>query len=137
MKKLNHTMRRACPYCMTESEITNISVREIPGYQNSLNGKSNAIVEHLSCGHEFVDGKFNVDKIYFSAPTQTMDVKGKPDFTINPEYVPAPRVRYKRQSGGFNFMDLACMICIVFLAFTIPPLTILPVLYFLARINGK
>jgi hypothetical protein len=119
---------------MAEAEVSGISVREIPGYVNSM-GKNTAMIEKLSCGHEFVDGKFNVDTLYFSAPRQpekivahTSVAPSVPNNEIH--YIPRPV-----KKNGIRVMDVACMICMVFLAFTCPPLVILPALYFIGRIK--
>jgi len=111
-------------------------VRTIPGYVSPVNGKDSAIVEKLSCGHEYVDGKFNVDALYFSYPKHPA-----PGETVN--VVPAPReyrprVVYVRQkSTNVNVMDVLCVISLIFLSFTVPPLVIVPALYFLGRFTGK
>jgi len=125
MPEIKTTIRRRCPYCMDEFDVINISVRTIEGYHNALTGKNNAIVEHLSCGHEFIDNKFNIDNIYFTNPVVPKE--------LNKEII-QPRYIYKERNG-VNLMDICVLVCLVCLAFMVPPLVILPVLYFLGRIN--
>ena len=124
---LKHILRRRCPYCGIESKVTHFSVREIPGYHNNLTGKNNAIVEHLACGHEFVDGKFNIEKIYFTAPN-------KPTAKVqeSAEQFPPVYITYMKPKT-FNIFDGICALCLLFLAFTMPPLAIFPLFYFICR----
>jgi len=121
------SIRRRCPYCMDEFEVVHISARSIEGYCNHITGKNTAIVEHLSCGHEYVDNRFNVDAIYFHNPeTKCLE----PKFRERVAYVP-----YKRK--GMNAMDVCVLGCMVCLAVMFPPLIVLPVLYFSGRLNSR
>jgi hypothetical protein len=126
---MTKAITRRCPYCQAEAEVTGMSAREIPGYVNPLNGKSTAMVERLSCSHEFVDGKFNMDSLYFSnhRPVQQQEIK----IQVQHQY-PVP-VQIKR--GGLQVMDVLCVVCAVFLLFTVPPLVIIPIVYFALRLR--
>jgi len=125
-------LTRRCPYCQIEAEVTNISVREIPGYKNPLTGKSTAMVERLSCAHEFVDGRFNTDSLYFSnpkpvsSPVQDIEMRR-----------PMPQYHnvMSKPKNGLNLMDVYCFICMIFFAFTVPPLVIVPIIYFIFRMR--
>jgi hypothetical protein len=122
-------MTRRCPYCQSEVEVTNISVREIPGYKNPLTGKNTAMIERLSCAHEYVDGRFNTDSLYFSNPKSTLSPEQDIEMrgTI---YRMVPKAK-----SGLNLMDVLCVLCLVFLAFTVPPLVIVPLIYFIFRMR--
>lgn len=119
------SIRRHCPYCMGDFDVINVSVRSIEGYRNSLTGKNTAIVEHLSCGHEYVDNKFNIDNIYFRNPVVKEPVRE----------IIRPRYTYRKRNG-VNLMDICVLVCLVCLAFMVPPLVILPALYYIGRIKG-
>jgi len=133
------TLRRRCPYCQEELEVANYSVREIQGYHNPLTNKNTAIVEKLSCGHEYIDGKFNVDNIYFTNPiNKTAEILQKTvesipkeiNVNVNHQYVPI-----RQGNGGLRIMDMMCLICLVALSFMCPPLVIIPILYFIGRMR--
>lgn len=125
-------LTRRCPYCQSEYEIVGISVREIPGYKNPLTGKNTAMVERLACAHEYVDGRFNTDSLYFtnpkpaSSPVQDIEMR-RP--------MPQPNYITSRPKSGLNLMDVLCVLCLVFLAFTVPPLVIVPLIYFIFRMR--
>ena len=124
-------LTRRCPYCQGEYEVVGLSVREIPGYKNPITGKSTAMVERLSCAHEYVDGKFNTDSLYFSnpkpAPSPVQDIEMR-------RPMPHYHVMGKTKSG-LNLMDILCAVCLIFLAFTVPPLVIVPLIYFIFRMR--
>jgi hypothetical protein len=131
MNAIKPTTKR-CIYCMQDHEVVNFSVRTIPGYRNNLTGKDTAFVEKLACGHEYVDGKFNVDNLYFSAPrSYEYRESDSPGCPVN--ITPIPRRNYKRKSHGG--MDGACMVSMVILGFLCPPLLIVPALYFWGRLK--
>jgi hypothetical protein len=134
---------------MVEVEVSGISVRSIQGYKNPLTGKSTAIIERLACGHEYVDGKFNVsvESLYFIKPVGSI----KPadilkSNLVNPVELKIEKCEiyydnlYKALSYAnpsrrkpFGIMDAIMMVCTVVLAVIYPPLVILPVLYFMFR----
>ncbi len=128
-------MTKRCPYCQDTAEVVNISVREIPGYHNPITGKNTAIVERLSCSHEYVDGRFNVSSIYFTNPTPN-SLPPMPSQKIELKVIPQQQYESKR-SHGLRFMDLLCMVCLVVLAFTIPILVVLPLTYFICRLSTQ
>jgi hypothetical protein len=121
---------------MEDAGVAGYSVREIVGYRNILTGKNTAIVERLVCGHEFVDGKFNLDCVYHaSSAGQRFEVaQPKPvdihrgDIRIHLE----PKIR---KASGISLMDMACMLCFPVLLFAFPPLVMLPIVYFIARLK--
>lgn len=126
-------MSKRCIYCKEEVAVIAISVREIEGYRNALTGKNTAIIEKLSCGHEFVDGKFNIDAVYFSQPK----IKPQSDaerFPQNPVPVHIEVVAPPRKSNNVTVMDILCLGCLVLFLVTIPPLAILPIVYFIGRL---
>ena len=131
------TIRKRCPYCQIDARVVGYSVRDIPGYKNHLTGKENAIVETLSCGHQYIDNKFDLNSIYFTNPInktteilqKTIDIK---EININVNHRIIPDTYHKK--GGINLLDIICLICLVFLAFACPPLTILPLFYFIGRV---
>ena len=128
-------MTKKCTYCMCESEVVGISVRTIPGYKNAITGKDTAMVEKLSCGHEFIDGKFNTDNLYYTAPAPVENLTRKVE-ELNKTIAQPIRFEYHypaRRSGGVNTMDIAVVICLPVLALMCPPLVILPILYFIGR----
>ena len=123
---------RKCPHCWGEFDVISVSVRTIEGYVNPLTGKNAAFVEHLSCGHEFVDGKFNVDAIYFTNPKPMI-----PEYKASVvNYVPITYTPYKRKTG-VNVMDVCVLCCMGFLVVAFPPLVLLPALYYIGRISSK
>ena len=126
---MTKAITRRCPYCQAEVEVTGMSAREIPGYVNSLTGKSTAMVERLSCSHEFVDGKFNVDSLYFSNPRPVQH----PELKIQVQHQYPVPVQIER--GGLRVMDVLCGVCAIFLLFTAPLLVIFPILYFVFRLK--
>lgn len=125
-------LTRHCPYCQIEAEVTGMSAREIPGYKNPLTGKSVAMIERLSCSHEYVDGKFNVDSLYFSTPRIQQNPEHQNISTKSP-------VKYHfvfeehKSDGGVKVLDILCAVCLIFLLVTAPPLAIVPAIYFIGR----
>jgi hypothetical protein len=108
-----------------------MSAREIPGYKNPLTGKSVAMIERLSCSHEYVDGKFNVDSLYFSTPRAPQ--LPTQNIVLTPQML---RHQYKitvKSNKSIGVMDVLCAVCLIFLVVTVPPLAIVPAIYFIFR----
>lgn len=122
------SVTKKCPYCMEDVEVVNFSYRTIKGYVNPVNMKNVAFIEHLGCGHEFVDGKFNIDKLYFTEPIRD---------TQSRQVMPIKQTRYENRivykKSGFNHWDAFMMICLVVNLCTAPVFAVLPVLYFIGR----
>lgn len=139
---MSKAMLKHCPYCKLEAEVTGMAMRAIMGYKNHLTGKNVAMVEHLSCGHEYVDNKFNVDSLYFTMPNPSglsrdeKQLEKAKDDQLKTD-IPKPQQHYpvSQPRGGLTVMDIACLICTVFLAFTVPPLVVIPILYFAFRLK--
>ena len=131
------TIKKRCVYCMGDMEVINYAIREIPGYRNPLTGKNTAFIEKLSCGHELIDNKFNLDSIYFTNPEnksieklqKTINIK---EVNINVNHRIIPDTYHKKNK--ITLLDISCMVCLVFLVFACPPLTILPLFYFIGRV---
>ena len=124
------TMTSKCPYCQVEVSIVNFSYRAIPGYTNPVTQKNVAFIEHLACGHEFVDGKFNVDKLFFSAPS----IPAAASTTNNATKVFHTLPKYVRPRQSINIWDFINAACLIVNVLTCPILAVFPIVYFLNRI---
>lgn len=132
---MNNILTKRCPYCRGEMSIVGMSARDIPGYKNPLTGLSTAMVEKLSCGHEFVDGKFNVDSLYHSNPIPPQEVQDNlmQSVAIHHHH----NYKKSKRKGRLTGLDIAVMACSVVLTIMFPPLIVLPILYFLFRMNAE
>lgn len=146
-------LTRRCPYCRgEEQEVIKIVAKEIPGYKNVLNGKNTAIIETLTCKHEFVDGRFNTDSLYHTSnsPKQKEQQEYHPEESKPKEHNnDVAKIEYvhvyhhydeqvpARRSGGLNMLDVMCMIGTVVIVMTVPVLLIFPLGYLILRLSTR